>query len=349
MLKSHRAWMAALALTLCLCAAPVRAADVDPYLPNDTEAIVTVNVKQILDSAFVKKYGLEAIKEALKDDSAQKLMKDLEFDPLKDVDLIINSASASEKERGLLIVHGRFEVAKFEAKAETVAKDQPKSLKIVKVPDGGGGEYKLYEVAKTPGLEGQKLVLKDKPGYLALLDKRTLVASPQKDLMIEALDKAAGKKKTALKSKELQSLIEKSDAKQSVWIAALHDVLARNVPGGDEGLVKEKVDKVTALTGGVTIDKEVKLDLVLATNNADDADDLRETINDSVATGIGVLGVLSGKNKALLPLIDILKTIKAGGKEKAVVINGQITGEVMEKALKSLPKNLKDLKLPIGK
>jgi hypothetical protein len=346
MLKSHRAWIAALGLTLCLGAAPVRAADVDPYLPNDTEAVVTVNVKQILDSAFVKKYGLDAIKEALKDDNAQKMMKDLAFDPLKDVDVIVSSASGGEKERGMLIFRGRFDVAKFQAKAEALAKEQPKNLKIVKVPNFRNGEYTLYQVSKTPGLEGQKLVLKDKPGYLALVDKGILVASPQKELVIEALDKAAGKKKTALKSKELQTLIEKSNARQSIWITALHDVLARNVPGGDDGLVKEKIDKVATLSGGVTIDKEVKLDLVVTANNAEDGDDLRETINDTVATGIGVLGILSGKNKSLLPLIDILKTIKAGGTDKAVVINAQITGDVMEKALKNLPK---DLKLPIGK
>jgi hypothetical protein len=349
MLKSHRAWILALGLALSLCAVPGRAADVDPYLPNDTEAVVTVNVKQILESGFVKKYGIDAIKDALKDDNAQQLMKDLDFDPLKHVDLIVSSASGGEKERGLLIVHGRFDVAKFEAKAEALAKDQPNTFKLVKATGDGGREYKLYEVAKTPGLDGQKLVLKDKPGYVALLDKGTMVASPQKELVIEALDKAAGKKKTAVKSKELLSLIEKSDAKQSVWVAALHDVLARNVPGGDDGLVKEKIDKVATLSGGVTIEKEIKLELVLAANSADDADDLRETINDTVQTGVGVLGILAGKNKSLLPLIDILKTIKAGGTDKAVTINGQITGDVMEKALKTLPKNLKDLKLPVGK
>ena len=47
-------------------AAPARAAEVDPLLPAETESVMFVNVRQVLDSDLVKKYALGQIKQALK-------------------------------------------------------------------------------------------------------------------------------------------------------------------------------------------------------------------------------------------------------------------------------------------
>ena len=72
-----------------MLAGPARAAEVDPYLPDDTEVLVTVNVRQVLDSPLVKKSTLEKLREALKDiDMAEDVLKDLGFDPFKDLDRV---------------------------------------------------------------------------------------------------------------------------------------------------------------------------------------------------------------------------------------------------------------------
>ena len=46
-----------LGLAAALLASPVRAADIDRYLPADTEVVSIVNVRQILSSALVKQIG----------------------------------------------------------------------------------------------------------------------------------------------------------------------------------------------------------------------------------------------------------------------------------------------------
>src|SRR5437870_4713763 len=153
--------------TVCLAwTLPIKAAELDKYLPSDTEFALTVNVRQIVDSELVKKYALDMVKGALQDNEAQKVLEALGFDPLKDVTSVaIASPGGDDREKGLVIVHGKFDTAKFAAKAEEVAK-KDEHLKIIKA-----GAYTLYQV--TGGLPGAG----DKPTYVALVDGQTMVVS----------------------------------------------------------------------------------------------------------------------------------------------------------------------------
>src|SRR5690348_9017765 len=118
----HRAFITVSVLLLFV---PLgRAADLDAYLPEDTESLLNINVRQLLDSQLVKKHLLDVAQEALRgNDQLQDILTDLGFDPFKDLDrVVIASPIGTEKDRGLVIVRGRFNVAKFKAKAESVAK-----------------------------------------------------------------------------------------------------------------------------------------------------------------------------------------------------------------------------------
>src|SRR5262249_47295568 len=110
-----RLWGAALAVAAL--AAPARAADLDPYLPADTEVVVTVNVRQLLGSELLKKLGLDKAKEALKDlDQVKTVLDELGFDPFKDLDrLTVAGPGGTEQDRGLIIARGRFDPDKFKA------------------------------------------------------------------------------------------------------------------------------------------------------------------------------------------------------------------------------------------
>ena len=82
-----------LALTAMLVtsglSAPVRAAEPDPLLPKDTTAVIYVNFRQVLESDMVKKYAIEQFKQGLEGEEAQKVLKGLGLDPLKDIDRLI--------------------------------------------------------------------------------------------------------------------------------------------------------------------------------------------------------------------------------------------------------------------
>jgi hypothetical protein len=329
--RQFGAAVSALALAAFLLAAPARAAEVDKLLPNDTETVVAVNVKQILDSPLAKKLPLDKVKEAVKgQEDLQKTLTDLGFDPFKDLESIVAaSPGGNDPERGLIIVRGKFDMAKFQAKAEEVAKDMKDKLKILEVPDGLGGKTKLYEVANQQGMPDKV--------YVAFAGKDAIVASPGKDYVLDAIDKQAGRKKTELKSKELKDLLGRVDAKYSIWTAVLGSTL-QNSPLAQEDSAKEIVNKVQDVIAGVAIDKDLKVEVGITAKSTQDAKDLEAKVKEGLNQALGILALLAGNEKKLEPLIDVLKMVKPSLKDKTVTVQLKIDGEDIEKAIKDSDK-----------
>jgi hypothetical protein len=319
--------------TVLLTTIPGRAADIDPYLylPEDTEFVVNVNVRQILDSALIKKNALEAAQEALRgNDQVQDILKELGFDPFKDLDRVLAaSPGGAEEDRGLIIAHGRFDVAKFQAKAEQVAKDDAEHLKIHKIL---GGKHLLYEVT-TPEL--------DSPLFVVLAGKDTILASPGKDYVVEALKKVGKSDKPQLKNKQFQALLEKIDPRrQSLSVALVKSKGVKKALDGLPGDVKGMVDKVQSLGGGVTITDEVKLELVVTAKDAKEAKDLKESANAGLTLVMGFLGAIaqSDAKPELEFLLEAAKSLRVTTKDSAVVIKGRISSDLIEDTLKKKSK-----------
>ncbi|HXG09631.1 MAG TPA: hypothetical protein VNK04_07570 [Gemmataceae bacterium] len=322
-----KAWTGALSLTLALTLLPAQAgaAEVHKYLPDDTGAVVTINIRQILDSALVKKHALERIKQGLKEnEEVQKVLDALGLDPLKDIDqLILASPSLNEEEKGLVIVTGRFDPDKIKAKAAEVAKNQPDLLKLQKT-----GVYQVYEV-KVPD--------QPKPVFAAVADRNTLVASVAGEYITEALDKAAGQKKTVLQKKEIGPLLERMDAKQSVWVAVGSSALAKGLPAAADENVKEFFKKVEAIAGGVTVRDDIKAQFVLSARDVQAAKEMNKVIADGINQLMGIVAILAANQKELTPLVDVIKGVKTTIKDKAVVITAAVPAELIEKTLKPEP------------
>jgi hypothetical protein len=317
-------------LTVLLAAVSGRAADLDPYLPEDSEVVINLNVRQIVDSDLFKKNALEAAQEALRgNDQIQDILKDLGFDPFKDLDrLIVAAPVRAENDRGLLIAHGRFDAAKFKAKGEEAAKDNPDNLKIHKVL---GGKHILYEV-NTPDL--------DAPFFVALAGRDTILVSPGKDYVVDALKKVGQTEKPTLKNKNFQSLLEKVNDRQSLSVAlvkapAVQDALAK-LPGE----VKEMVEKIQAVSGGVTLTDEVKLELIVTTKDAAEAKDLTESANASLTLILVALGAFAQNNAKpeVEFLLEVAKGLRVTNKGEAVIIKGRISSDLIEDTLKKKSK-----------
>jgi hypothetical protein len=314
---------------------PARAGDVDPYLPDDTEAVLTINVRQILDAPFIKKDAFAELRKSIEDRAgALKHLKDLDLDPQKDIDSIVLTNSNGDPDRSLLIVHGRFEVAKFEAKAAEMAKKHPDQWSITTVPDSAGGQYKVLKSSRWYDFSGIKPALKKKPAYIALLDKRVLVATPEKDMIIDALDKAKGRKKAGLKSKELARLLEKANGKQSVWLAVLPSAVSKLLPADDDSFIRDELTKIEAISGGFTIDDELKLEIAVAVKDGDAARELSTELNEGLNIILAAVALTTRENKEIAPVLDALKSIKATAKGNTIILKGSMTTEMIEKSLK---------------
>jgi len=321
----HRAFVTV--STLLLFVPLGRAADLDPYLPEDTESILNINVRQLLDSELFKKHLLDVAQEALRgNDQLQDILNDLGFDPFKDLDrVVIASPIGTEKDRGLIIVHGRFDVAKFKAKGEEAAKDHSDNLKIHKIL---GGKQLLYEV-NHPDL--------DDPLFVALAGNDTLLASPGKDYVVNALKKSGKDTKPALKNKKFQALLEKVDAGQSLSLGAVTTPEVAKVIEKTPGDVKGMVEKIQAVAGGLTISDEIKLEIAVTAKNAKDAKDL----SDSAKAGLNLilsfaapLSQNANTPKWVELVVEVVKAVRVTNKSETVFVKGRISNDLIEDALK---------------
>ena len=321
---------AVLGLLAVFTPAPSRTADtdIDRFLPPDTEIFVRVNLRQGFESKLAKQ-GVEQLRELVKSvDELNDAFKDLDFDPFRDLDTMTLAApNSNEQDRSLVVIRGKFKLDKFRAKGEDVAKTMGDVLKLHTVADGAGGKVTVYEV-NVPG--------QDQALFIALPNETTLILSPGKDYVADAIKRGKAKGPVALKNKEFQALLERMDPKQTVSFAAIGDAVAKNV---NDAVVKDLLAKVDAVGGGITIGDDIKLEVVVGTKTVQDARELKGTVNDYVTKGIALVGLLALQQKELAPVVDVLKSIRCSAKEKVVTVKAEISAEVIEAIQKALGGN----------
>jgi hypothetical protein len=310
---SCRRFTGLVALGLLVVAGPARAAEDAQYFPADTQAVITLNVKQILSSPLVKKdqdkikAGLQSIGEA------QTVLESLGFNPLTDLDTVtVSLVGASDQEKVTLLVRGKFNLDKFKAKAKEVAKDMPDVLKIHQA-----GTNSIYEV-NAPGQQ--------RPIFLGLMDATTIVGAPTKEQIAEAFDIQSGKKKVALK-KELVGLLKKAETtKQSLTLVGLGSALGNEVPYGD---------KIDYISGGITLSDKLTIEINIETKDADAAKGLKTLVDEGINQGKSLVSLFAMQQKELAPLTEMLDQLKVTDKGKSVSIKGEVTKEALEKIEKA--------------
>ena len=317
---------AAFALVAVFAAAPVRAQELDKFLPADTEVFLRINVQQMLESGLVKKLGLDQVKDLLTQvEELNEAFKELDFDPLRDIESVTFAApNGNEPDRMLVIVRGKYKLAKFKAKGEDLAKNKDDVLKLHKVADGAGGQVNLYEV---------RLPDQDQPLFVALPNETTLLISPGKDYVADAIKRDKAKGPLVLKNKDFQALMEKMDPKQTLALAAIGEALAKSAGDAD---LKAALAKVDALGGGITLTDDIKLEVVVGAKPVQEAKELKGTIDDGVNKGLAFVGLLAIQEKRLAPALDVLKTVRCTAKDKAVTIKLDISAEVIQAIQKAL-------------
>src|SRR5207302_6181163 len=100
-------------------------AEVDKYLPEDTEIVVVINAEQLFDAPVVRKHALKPLRELIqKSEAITDILDDLDFDPFQDLTSITVAVTMLGSEaKGLIILHGDFDETLFAEKAEEVAKE----------------------------------------------------------------------------------------------------------------------------------------------------------------------------------------------------------------------------------
>jgi len=287
--------------------------DGEKWLANDSEIVVSVNVKQMLNSAAVKKEGLEPLKGLIAGNEHLKAVLDaIGLDPLKDLHSITLSGSATSAKdvKALVVVRGKFDLEKVQTAAEKFAKKSPDDLKVLKDDKGTLYEVKANDMALVAGF----------------VDSTALVLTPSKEMTLEAIKN--GGKKEAKVNKDLKSAMAKFDGKESIAIAmVVNDELKKAL--GKLPQAAEIAPKLQTVTGAITLTDSAS---TILTINTDDAKTAGKTIMlVKQLKALGELMVLNNEEVGPIAqeMLNALKIEQAGSSVTATL---KVTKEMVEKA-----------------
>ena len=317
--------IAVLGLTLALAsqaaapsATPAKI-DSNKLLPDDTEAVVAINLKQLFESALIKKIDK-------KDSDTDKVKKEIGFDPTKDLDSIVFAIpGAGNGEKALIIVNGTFDAAKLQAKAEEAIKAKSVQAKVHEVEDGKnklkvyeftnlGDLMKglLYQAAAAAGADSAAGGANPLAGIslFAGFDQSVLLVSADKEQVVNGLKKATGSKKTELKSKEMKDLLTKIDAKRTVSLAILASCIDK--------------EAFESITGGITVGSDVETEINVNTKDEKAAKALRDPLEAFLQSWAGLFS---------RSIADVAKGIKLTVKDSSVKIKSTISEDAWKQIL----------------
>lgn len=306
-----------LALAALVATGPTRAAEPDRLLPPDADVVMSVNIRQAMESDIVKKYALDNIKKALQENDAQKFLRDLGLDPLKDLDRVVVGGSGKDETdlKYLVIVHGTFDPEKLYKAAEAQTRKDADHFALVK--DGKDVMFKF-----TPD--------NGNPLYGTVVDDKTIILSGDKKGISTAL--ATPAKSKADLGREMNALVKGMDDKATLWVAGLTngrlDKVKLKGPGAAPGL-QSQLGNLQNVTLTLRVEKDVNLNVGLGMKDNDSAEEAGKTVGELIQTVKGALPFLAANEPKLKPLVEPAKSLKSEVKDRTVVITARLPGTVI--------------------
>jgi hypothetical protein len=320
MLRTFRR-TACLVCLAALAAAPSSAAEVEAFLPKETDVVINLNVRQVLDSQVFKKHALDLVKTALANSKeAQAALQALGLDPLKDFDRVSVGLGLEDlnNPKAAIVVQGRFDVTKVGNVFDQLAKNDPKKFSAEKA--NGKTVYKIA----TPD--------QPVPVYAALVDSKTLVFATSKEGAGAAFDVAMGTRKPELR-KELADLLKKADPKSSLSVVAYTKGRLESVPLPNDEM-KKVLEQIHHITIDLKVESDAKLELVLGAENADAAKKMQGLVDAGLGFARVTLRNVLTQNPELQPVLDLVGSMKVVQKEQSVLVTGSLSAEAIDKMFK---------------
>jgi hypothetical protein len=306
------------AMMVAFVAAPARASEVSQYLPDGTLVVVSFNFKQLLDAPLLKS-DEKSFKEGM--DNFAKALQGFGVDPNKDIKRVVLAAGMDPKNI-VVLLEGKFDTDKMNAKLKELAKDKNGNLKVA--DDEKVAHYKV-RLPKVPipqaGALPEELVLTP-------LDENFIAVALERDALGDAIAKRGGKKGDV--KKEVVDLVGKINPKETLSFVV--------VPP-QELLAGSPVDGLKTVTGGVTVAEGIKADILMSMKDAESAKTLAQMINEGLSQIKQFLPVVATQAPNFGPkeqkmAQDLIDLFKANAKDDGVRLQGTITKEFISKNAK---------------
>jgi hypothetical protein len=334
MFRAGRLLLAGLAVVAVALVSRVSAAD-PKYLPSDTEIIFTINFRQIIDSDLAKsqKDLIEQIKKKIQADDkdkkleqVQKYLEQAGFDPLKDFGSVTFAMPPTIQDRDnyFMLIDGNFDANKIEAAAKAIAADTGDKVAVLKFAK----KYVAIEMA-NPRTE--------KKSYAIILNSTTLAMCPSEEAMKAAIGRATGTKKSKLKPEVLSLLKTTSDTQSFSFIATGSGLvkLLSEAPNVPEKAI-EYVKQIDGISGAITVKKDIKLQVAIATKDANTAKEFAGLLTKVMPLANNFIGNWAAQDEKRQPLADAAKTLKATSMDNNLIIRGELSFDNIQKLLKNV-------------
>jgi hypothetical protein len=316
--------MRRLLFAACLVALPARAAtDPIPYLPAETDAVLTVEAKKVAESELGKKVGTDLIKELLGAyKPAAEVVKATGLDPMKDFDVVTVGLDLDKTDppRPFALFEGKFDRKKLEANLAEYMKEH-KNLTAVTVGDKPA--FKL-----TTGKAADAM-------FAAIIDDTKLVVAPSEKDLTGAFEAAAGNRKPVI-SKELAWVLG-AKTPDPIFLRAWVKGKIKDLKLPNDKL-QAAVQGVDWVTVSIAVTKDVTVRGILNTPDEASAQKLSDLIGAVVGLMRLQLMAAAEDQPELRPVAELLKATRVAPNGKTVVAYGTVKGEAIEKAMNPPPK-----------
>ena len=318
-----------LSLVVAFAAMPVRAADLNKYLPDDTEIVVSIDVTAVLESGLVRKHvpellkkygadllqlGAQASGQKIDDDMLKALTRQLAdaeairkwIDDNKKVvrRVIIGTSADYEDGNAFVVFEGKFDRARLKEMGKGL---KPLGIVIRTMKDG---KHEFFGI-KVPGDEDEM--------FVALADDENIICCQDSKGLVKALERT-DRKGSAVR-KELIEVANRIDPKAGLWMAA----------------APKEADEYVNAFGSIVVTDGIRIVAAITSKDADGArntaSDLRESLKEVVAE-------LDEAKKLFPPLGAVrneLKKVEPKAEKNVVSVEIELSGATLDKLIKDLP------------
>src|SRR5262249_43151397 len=132
----------------------------------------------------------------------------------------------------------------------------------------------------------------------------------------------------------LRALIEKQDASQTLWGVIPGVVLSKSEFAAMDEKTKKNSEKIESITFGITVNKDIKLGMIVAAKTAENAKELAEDLKEGLNQAKGFLALMAGNQKNLGAVVDLVNSIKLTTEGNNLSLKSEVSEEMIEKGLK---------------
>jgi len=298
------------------------AADLDKYLPDDAQFVISVNLRQLIDSELFKQFGEKpAQKQLERGGQVEKILDLIGLNPMKDLHQVTIAGPEAEQANKdvLVVIHGDLNPTKIGQAADAFATSNPDALTIEKT-----SEATLYVVHQ----DGKAVA------YVAVPGSHVLLAAGTRERVLDAVAKHSGGRQTKV-SAGLKELVGQINGKQSVWVAALVTDKIKNRLRKDQQSRKYS-EQIDAVSGGLTITDSVKVNVNVHMSTPAAAADLTALLRFVVPFAGGMMAN-QPQAKDYAPLInEVTRSLKFTSEKKVagveLLVSKQLINKIMDAA-----------------